>query len=359
VATDLKVLFMSVNLMETAPEDGHITQMIKDLDVANHDILVVGEQETKAKSAHTYIPQLVAKAKPGGQKWFYGDPDGDPKKDPCVNKDAKKSRKTATATIGSRTLTCGVTWNEKVNALGPTFDSEVVKGLRKAVVLYTAKGGCVVYMDFKGRRLAFVSCHLNDESTKNRDTELAKILKNVEDNKTDVVFLGGDLNYRPIYEGEEIPESDPTLKAIHADRKGFYTKHDPFGQGKAALVATHKMTFPDPDFWPTYKRDVKGTMNLAANAGLPEITKFYSLPKMAIEVVDGDGKRQKVEAKAGGEVKKKRRGEYAIGWLDRIGYKVMGKGAVKVNWFKSFPSLFKGDHCPVALSTTVSVDLEG
>jgi hypothetical protein len=202
-----------------------------------------------------------------------------------------------------------------------------------------------------------VSCHLNDTSTKKRDAELKNILDSITKNASNAIFLGGDLNYRPVYEEIGLPEGDVVYKELLADMNKFYKAHDLFGQGKAALVATHKMTFPDPTFMPTYKRNTKGSMTLPSNPKIEDLTKFYSLPEAkGVVVTDADGNPIKFDYKTAGEVKEKRRGEYAIGWLDRIGYKAVKDVTIADAHFGSCPSCLGGDHTPVFLSTKVSFD---
>jgi len=372
---DLKMLIVSWNLMECAPADGEIAELAKatGFDTGDIDIVVVGEQETKTKDAHVYIPQRLKATRPPGD---YCSGEGDPKKD---GGDWGKSRQTATATVGSRVLTCGATWvGELKPPAGPDvrFLREKVKGKRKGLVFYTAKGGCVLYMDIGNRRLAFVSCHLNDASTVKRDAEVAQILAEVKKSDADAIFLFGDLNYRPRFledvktkapvpkdlkvgfEAGDLPDVFTTFANLHT----LHAEHDVFGNKTAALVKEHGFTFPAPNFYPTYKRKTVGrgklpdVMPTAPNVAACRA--YYDVPtKGSVEgYTDTEGKP--IPMQSAGEVKKARYGEYAVGWLDRVGYKMVKDVAIKDVKFAACPNLGKSDHAPVYLRCALVLDPE-
>jgi hypothetical protein len=359
----IKVGVVTWNLAETKQGDDAVADLIQGAKLGDCDIIVVGEQETAKKGG--YLSQRIAEKL--GKNWFWADPKG--KGNNCRT-DIGASFKTATATVGSRKLHIGVVWNKRVNTWKLKFDTDVSKGKRKKLVFYTAKGGAIVYMELGERRLGFVSCHLNDESTKNRDAEIDAIMATVDKSDCDGVYLMGDLNYRPtdyddtleVAEGSDLPTASAVCKALVTDLRGFYEKFDPFGRKESALRRKHGFDCMVTDFLPTYKRHMgKKAEKMPDNPDFDDLLDYYDFPG-----VDGDGKPAKkdkdVLVRVAGEIKKKRRAqnEFAIGWLDRIAFKDDGEGDVKIKWieYDALHNVGDSDHAPVFLITELEMDLE-
>lgn len=323
---DFKLLFITANLMGEKPTDPQIKALKDTVKLDKHDIVVVAEQET-AEGAGGWIAQRLATLTPG---WKFADPKGSAKN---CRTDIGKSRRTEKSWFTGRQITIGTAWGPRVDSFDLHFSRDTVKGKRKAVVVWTGKGAVLVYMDIGAARLAFAGCHLNDKSDGDRNTESNAILKSIEQNDPNLIFIGGDLNFRPTYTGKPLDGSE-LIKQISNNPKTF---HDECNDFKRSALVGSGFKFPAPDFFPTYKRRVeKGKISpISAKPSLKELEQFYDITEL-----------------------NKRKGEYGIGWLDRIGYREDNLAKVSDVNFDWLPNCLGGDHCPVFLSAKISVDTD-
>jgi endonuclease/exonuclease/phosphatase family metal-dependent hydrolase len=226
----------------------------------------------------------------------------------------------------------------------------------------SGKGGIVCSLSVDRRRIGIISAHL-DASTADRRREnlnglVCKVAKlqpgarGVTDLSTarvtlrshfDAVFLMGDLNYRLKPPGTVL--SPNALSELIASPDGLEQlwSLDTLNASLRSDSAWYGFEFPKPSplFNPTYKREyrTRGPNNpslvFARNRTAANARAAY------FAHVD--------PAAFGRPLDIAKRGEYDLGWLDRVGW-VSGHGAhVSCEQFVDFPELVLSDHTPVLM----------
>jgi endonuclease/exonuclease/phosphatase family metal-dependent hydrolase len=218
---------------------------------------------------------------------------------------------------------------------------EYGKGGAVAMVHYTPRSGG------KPWRIAIFTAHLDSKKTETRQGQITTLLNLVQDVNYDVAFLMGDLNYR-VNSNTLMPISAASMAdLIGYQRLTLYAQDsfnvNDFGGG---------WTFPDPCdgapnrplYLPTYKRHYKGEKGNAARNAVGQLPAPDAV--RACFNIDSD-KKGMVEESG-------RAGQFDLGWLDRIGYKVNNRSLI-VNQVKcgSCADLVLSDHTPVYSMFTI------
>jgi endonuclease/exonuclease/phosphatase family metal-dependent hydrolase len=218
------------------------------------------------------------------------------------------------------------------------FWAEYGKGAAVVTLLSVEGSGCMY---------AICSAHLDSKSSPERINQINQILnqaKTTAGMEPEVLFFMGDLNYRlnakPPIQAKQTT-ADNMIDAIAKNRPALL-KLDSFNPQDfpAGFV------FPDPcdgipksaPYLPTYKRIYAGPAGVTARAAAGKLPSRDAVRDcFALKV-----KNNIVQV---GE----RAGQYDLGWLDRIGYKVSSSHSGQVTHLcsGSCPDLVLSDHTPV------------
>ncbi len=276
-------------------------------------------------------------------------------------------------------------------------DKIKVAPLKKSRGFFSEKGFVGVDVEFFGKRLNFISTHLDAKTEAHRLKDCETIIDTLHElsgkGAYDGLWLMGDLNFRiPPFDAtfdingkvslKHVDPEDYTPKPTDSrymidllrsrDGRKMLMAHDSFHKTEAFKGMPYVWPKFHPDSLPTYKRKHK--------------SKHYKLIQKLEDVIDKDGKIAQTRLPeiqnlftSKGVVKfKKKRGQWDMGWLDRIGYAVgvdghhsesMGIGLGRVlkkglrvitqpggytlHVFNHIPC---GDHAPVACNFHLDVD---
>lgn len=233
---------------------------------------------------------------------------------------------------------------------------------------FSGKGGVVCTFTLAGKRIGIMSAHLDSSSAALRKSNLIGLLQKAGsllrgDRKRnffqsrrnasawpddfDVLFLMGDLNYRLKPPGR--PESANTLAAMIATDPKRLWELDTLNAAltREPIWLGFQFPAPMPLFFPTYKREyrTRGPYNPSLLFAQQERKTPAAARAAYFSHINPATFDQPLDIA--------KRGEYDLGWLDRVGWRASSNGSVSCAAFVDFSTLVLSDHTPVLMKVDV------